>query len=333
MRFAARFAAAIVLLLPMLAGPAPRAAKADSPVTSEPLPSGDQLHQLFKDKQYTVLLQKLSRVLQLRGDAARVYDKIDLLLLKADTHLQLKEQSLAVAAASAAVKLIDEDHTDLKQAAVAKATEKLLKQTHGYTFTPRTAPRGQLPQPISLLDVDRRADCFAAMFNDAKFDIASKMRAAKSARTLLPIIEAIKAVAELRTLELAAYGKDEQSAAQLDGLANQAKDLMAKAVKDLKAQADKDHDRANDLLPVRVDTRVALTSTQLYYKKGLEGDMMRELNKIVADSEAIAEAAKQFADISKAAADGFGEVQDAAEKVAKSAKATLEDDYTGTYSK
>src|SRR5262249_50600237 len=150
---------------------------------------------------------------------------------------------------------------------------------------------------------------------------------------LVPIIDAIKAVGELRSLELAAYGKDEQSAAQLDGLANQAKDLMSKAVKELKAQADKDHDRANDVLPVRVDTRIAVTSTQLYYKKGLEGDMMRELNRIIADSEAIADAARQFADISKAAADGFGEVQEAAEKVAKSAKATLEDDYTGTYSK
>jgi hypothetical protein len=336
MRFAARFAAAaIVLLLPLLSGLAvPRAARADSPVAAaEALPSGEQLHQLFKDKQYAVLLQKLSRVLQLRGDAARTYDRIDLLLLKVEAHLQLKEQSLAIAAATAAVKAIDEDHTDLKQAAVARATEKLLKQTHGYTFTPRTAPRGQIPQPISLLDVDRRADCFAAMFNDAKFDIASKMRAAKSAKTLVPIIDAIKAVGELRTLELAAYGKDEQSVAQLDGLANQAKDLMAKAVKDLKAQADKDHDRANDVLPVRIDARVGASNAQLYYKKGLEGDMLRELNKIIAESEAIADAARQFADISKAAAEGFGEVQEAAEKVAKSAKATLEDDYTGTYSK
>jgi hypothetical protein len=133
--------------------------------------------------------------------------------------------------------------------------------------------------------------------------------------------------------DLAAYGKDEQSVAQLDGLANQAKDLMAKAVKDLKAQADKDHDRANDVLPVRIDARVGASSAQLYYKKGLEGDMLRELNKIIAESEAIADAARQFADISKAAAEGFGEVQEAAEKVAKSAKATLEDDYTGTYSK
>ena len=333
MRLAARLAAAIILLVSLSAGLHARTAKADAPASSDPLPTSDQLHQLFKDKQYASLLQKLSRVLQLHGDAARTYDRIDLLLLKADTHLQLKEQSLAITAATAAVRAIDEDRTDPRQAAIARSTEKLLKQTHGYTFTPRTAPRGQLPQPISLLDVDRRADCFAAMFNDAKFDIASKMRAAKSAKTLLPIIEAIKAVGELRTLELAAYGKDEQSAAQLDGLANQAKDMMAKAVKELKAQADKDHDRANEVLPVRVDARVGASTAQLYYKKGLEGDMMRELNKIIADCDAIADAAKQFADISKAAADGFGEVQEAAEKVSKSAKATLEDDYTGTYSK
>jgi hypothetical protein len=333
MRLGRRFAAAIILLL-LLASNAAGGAPKSEPPPPETLPTSEQLHQLFKDREYTPLLQKIARVLQLRGDAARPYDKVDLLLLKAETHLQLKEQSLAIAAASAAVKAIDPDQTDPKLAAVAHATEKLLRQTHGYTFTPRTAPRGQAPQAISLLDVDRRADCFAAMFNDAKAEIAAKVRAAKSAKTLLPIIEAIKAVSELRTLEMAAFGKDEQSTAQLDGLANQAKDMMAKAVKELKAQADKDHDRANDLLPVRIDPRTAGVSvTPIYYKKGLEGDMMRELKKVIADSEAIAEAAKQFADLSKSTADGFGEVEDAAEKVAKSAKATLDDDYTGTYTK
>ena len=50
-------------------------------------------------------------------------------------------------------------------------------------------------------------------------------------------------------------------------------------------------------------------------------------------SNRIAEAAKQFSEVSKSVADAFGEVEDAAEKVGKSAKATLDDDYTGTYTK
>ena len=37
----------------------------------EPLPKAEELHKLYTEKQYPVLLQKLARVLRLRGDAAR----------------------------------------------------------------------------------------------------------------------------------------------------------------------------------------------------------------------------------------------------------------------
>jgi hypothetical protein len=319
----------LIVLAALLAGGAARA----EPPAPEPLPTNDELHQMYKDQQYAPLLLKLARVMQLRGNAARPYDHVELLLLKTDTHLQMKEQALAVAAAAAAVKAID-DQTDPKLAATAKATEKLLRQSRNYAFTPRTAPRGQIPQPISVLDPDKRKDCFAAMFEDSRTEILAKVRVAKTARTLVPIIDAIKAVSDLRTLEMAAYGKDELSAAQLDGLSLQAKDLMSRAVKDLKDQADKCHDRANEVLPAQAPVGTGgIGGTQMYYKKGLYGTMYNDLKKIISQSEQIAEAAKQFADLSKATADGFGEVQDAAEKVAKSAKTTLEDDYSGTFTK
>jgi len=97
-------------------------------------------------------------------------------------------------------------------------------------------------------------------------------------------VDAVNAVAELRTLELAAYGKDEQSAAQLDGLALQAKDLMTRAVKDLKGQAEKCNQRANDLLPVQLNPNAGVASpVQLYYKKGLEANMQKELKGIISD--------------------------------------------------
>jgi hypothetical protein len=326
MRSAAMTAGMVIVLAMVVA------ARADTP-EPEALPTQDELHQLYKDKQYQPLLQKMARVLLLRGNAAKRYDRVDLLMLKGDTHLQLKEQSLAGNAYAAAVKEIN-DQTDAKEAAVAKATSLLFKKSRNYTFTPQTAARGQVPQPISVVDLDQRTVCFAAMFDDARVQIVSKVKAAKSSKTLQPIVDAVNAVAELRTLEMAAYGKDEQSAAQLDGLALQAKDLMTRAVKDLKSQAEKCNQRANDLLPVHLTQNSgAVSPEQLYYKKGLEGNMQRELKGIISDCDRIAEAAKQFSEVSKSVADAFGEVQDAAEKVAKAAKTTLEDDYTGTYTK
>ena len=88
-----------VLLLWVMVAPLNLAAD-----TPEPLATPEQLHQLFKDKDYSSVLQKLNRILQLRGDAARPYDQVELLLLKVATHLALKQQSLAMSAAEAAVK-------------------------------------------------------------------------------------------------------------------------------------------------------------------------------------------------------------------------------------
>src|SRR5689334_16922109 len=170
MRIAATMAAMLVLTL--CAG----VCRADTP--AEPIPTYDELEQLFKDQQYQPLLQKLSRVLVLKGDAARRYDRIKLLMLKGDTHLELKENSLAMAAYQSAVKAIDEQ-TDKRVAATARATELLVKRSRAFNFTPRTAPAGQIPQPISILDVAQRPACFAAMFEDGKADVNAKIRSGK----------------------------------------------------------------------------------------------------------------------------------------------------------
>src|SRR4051812_1399303 len=70
----------------------------------EALPSQADLHKLFKDGQYQPLLQKLSRVLQLKGAAAAPYDHVDLTVLRGETFLQLRQQSKAVEQFQAAMK-------------------------------------------------------------------------------------------------------------------------------------------------------------------------------------------------------------------------------------
>src|SRR5215203_3939895 len=63
----------------------PAPAKAQGPkspaadVNVAGLPTADELHQSFKDGNYKETLQKLSRVLALKGDAAKAYDRHDLL--------------------------------------------------------------------------------------------------------------------------------------------------------------------------------------------------------------------------------------------------------------
>lgn len=340
-----------VLLLWGVMGFTSRADKAP-----EPLPTIDELHQLFKDHDYPALLQKLNRVLQLRGDAAKPYDLIELNLLKVDAHLQLKELSLATSAATAAVRLIDEDRTPPKEAAVARATELMLQRSRAWAYTPRVFPAGHPPQPLGIVDPDARPAVFAAMFDDAKGGILAKVRAGKQSRTLGPIIDAVKAVSEMRTLELAAFGKDEQSAAQLNDLANAAHDVMAKAVKDMGDRQDKINAAANELLLVSnvssspygnttVGTGGGIRATvgtiggtvgggvDLYRKRGLSLQASQELRGIMSTSDQVEVVARQFVQVSKEAAPALKELQDAADKLGLAAKATLQDDYGGVFTK
>src|SRR5690349_9288162 len=56
----------------------------------DPLPTPEEIHQTFDQQQYPQVLQKLQRVLQLKGLAAKPYDRHDLLRLKGETHLRMK---------------------------------------------------------------------------------------------------------------------------------------------------------------------------------------------------------------------------------------------------
>src|SRR4051812_25775147 len=75
-------------------------------VAAEPeaLLTQQELHQLFDAGQYQPVLQKLARVLQLKGNAAAAYDHVDLYLLRGETFLQLKQQSQALASFQLAMK-------------------------------------------------------------------------------------------------------------------------------------------------------------------------------------------------------------------------------------
>src|SRR4051794_34839746 len=58
---------------------------------TEPLPTMQELQQLRDQKQWQPLLQKLGRVTQLKGNAGQSYDRYELLMMKGEAHLQLKQ--------------------------------------------------------------------------------------------------------------------------------------------------------------------------------------------------------------------------------------------------
>ena len=92
------------------AGAKPQAAGAGGTAgAADALPNADDVHQLFNDGKYKETLQKVARLLALKGDAAKAYDRHDLLVLKAESHLRQKEGPAAIAAYEQAAKEAPDD--------------------------------------------------------------------------------------------------------------------------------------------------------------------------------------------------------------------------------
>src|SRR5688572_22292419 len=163
----------------------------------ETLPTGEEIHELFDDGKYPEVLKKLSRVLALKGNAAKAYDRYDLLMLKGEAHLQTRAGS----AAMAAFKQAAEEAPDPQAASVARATERLVRRSKNLAYEPAVRdpdnPSRGAGEPIDIRDARRRRDALAALFADEMAAAAPRFKAARSSRTLPPIAEAISAAAGL----------------------------------------------------------------------------------------------------------------------------------------
>ena len=295
----------------------------------EPLPTQADLRQMFTDAQYQPLLLKIARVLQLKGDPAKAYDRVELLLIRADSLLELKQASSAIQAIGDAMKAID-DQTDPKLAAQVRATSVLYSRMKVYVFTPKTAPKGEAPKPISLTDLTLRKAAFTALLGDLKLDVNAKVKSAKAGKSLTPIMEAARAAGDLRAVEIMATGEETESQKAVDSMADIAKTLTADGVKDLERQAKVIDASANKQVQGMANKNSNGSTTYTYSKQGLTGQNTKDLKSIIDTCQKIQGIAKDFAAASKSSAAGFKEVQDAADAVLKAATLTLNADYRGT---
>ena len=72
---------------------------------NDALPTRTEMREAFDAGDYPRTLQQVARALAVKGDAARDYDRYDLLILKAEAHLRLKNTAAAAAAFDEAAKL------------------------------------------------------------------------------------------------------------------------------------------------------------------------------------------------------------------------------------
>jgi hypothetical protein len=212
--------------------PAPAAPLAPAtPSAGDALPTIEQLNAQLAEGKHQDVLKQVAKLLQLKGDAAKSYDRYDLLCLRGEAALRGKANSMAMEAFAQAARATE----DKDKQGVAKATELLIRRSKPLGYVPRAAAaaaptsRGVAPknagaepvavakstgggnQPIPIIESADRKRAFAAMLADEMAVVNPKVQAATKSESLPPVIEAVKSLGDLRGIEVAATGGSEQS--------------------------------------------------------------------------------------------------------------------------
>ena len=312
---------------PKPAAPRGGGAVAPSPkAVGEGAPSADDIKKLMDAGNYREALQKLSRALAVKGDAAKLYDRHELLRMKAEAHLALKDTASASSAFAAAAK----EATDDTAKAEDKASELVVKRSKNLTFTPKPGKKGEKAEPIDIATPDKRKAAYAALLAEEKAEAEPTLKAAKGSKTLPPIVDALKKIGDLRMLELAATGADAEASKLLEDLAGQAHKLMDGRVQDM-ADLVKDIDTAaNDVQPVRTPAQSVggrAVSYSSYKKRGLLTQDVKELKGVIAELKKIVPTARELAQALGEQGKQFEKVADDGEAVGNQAQKVLTTDY------
>lgn len=308
----------------------------------EALATQQDLHKLFEAGQYQPLLQKLTRVLQLKGNAAAAYDRVDLYVLRGEAFLQLKQQSRAMESFQLAAKELNTPSDPKAPARDAKLAEEqrravraitlLASRSTSFQYVPKTravaapgAPAAPTA-PISILDLTQRKAAYQALLTDVKAELAPKAKSATAGKTLVPVVDLVRQLGDLRAVEQAATGATTDTDKLLDELADHARGLMADEVDRLDKRTDRISTVANEHIPI-IDLSPSYNSGTRFKLKGLEVQDQKDLKEAIDTCGKIAAVAHDFADVGSASTAPFQKIQKDADKAGDKARDVLNTDY------
>jgi hypothetical protein len=247
------------------------------------LPATKEIAELIDARKYQPALAALARVLQLKGAAASRYDRHELLMLKAECLLQLRDQHNLLATLNSAAG----EAKSPAEEADAVALQELVGRSVRDLYTGKKDGAAH-----DILDRAHRTDAFAALWTDEFPPFESETGAAISGDALPAIFKSAKAVPVTRAVEFKATG----SSRRTDEIAGKLKERAAKLIDSVleKDGGIVDHISAEANRTVRVidsDTGRVLRT----YKKGLTMADPRVLGDVEADCSQIVTAAQDLA--------------------------------------
>ncbi len=156
-----------------------------------PLPLPGDLKQQVDAGEYRDALKGLSRVLDLKGAAAEPYNRFEMLTLRAECQLQLRQTAAALDSLTAAQKqAASQGNADGVGASLAFAD--LIQRSPALRYTPKASNGPLAKKPIDILDRSQRPQAYEALFADELTSAQQKVRQAETARQMPPILEAAK---------------------------------------------------------------------------------------------------------------------------------------------
>lgn len=290
----------------------------------------EELHRLVEEKQYSPALQKITASLALKGPAARMVNRYELFMLKAECHLQSKAIRLATDSYASAQKEATSDHDRL----IAAAHELLIKTSRAFAYTPKVVPGKARPAPIDILDLASRKKAFAAMLADQLTANDDKIRAAKTSGALPPIAQLFAPLATMQGLELSATGDDKQIKALRTELTDAAKKAVANALRTLSKRVSEIDKSANTFVETYqegVDAIGRPAMVKMYKKKGLTDEQTHELSDTNATCDKIPPALTELAKGLAAEDKTFDPFTEEASRIRRESDRLLDTDYLQTY--
>lgn len=279
------------------APPATRPIAPPPPAGKVPLPTMDELEHEFNTGDYKGTIRDLTRVLSLKGKAADGYDHYDLLMMRAETLLRLKDFPRAAAAFGDAAKAGESDE---KRVAAALAMQVLAGHVNRDLQYVPAKVRGKQPDPIDIIDPEHRKEAFVVLFHDEWESTEPLLKKARTSETLPPIGDALTAARNrhLQVLELAAEGKDEQFKAAMSDVKERAVALIGNALEKIARRADEIDAMANSTIrvPKTVINQFGQAEiAEITRRRGLSMGQTNELKALSNDCNRLQTAANQLA--------------------------------------
>jgi hypothetical protein len=300
---------------------------------SRELPSQEEIKAAFDAGEYRKTIQLATRALVLKPgtSAAAAYDRYELLMMRGEAYLHLKQNRSAGDSFAQAAKETKDD----QQAAVARAMQRTLKEARGTTVQRRgkSAVPGT-PDTADLLQPDQREAAFRIVYDNLKDSVEPKVKAASDAHTLPPIIDALTVLADLDDLAKAGAGGDSDLAASRQELGDRAHDLIARELDRMEKDVAEIKRSAETVVEQRSYATTSLQTGAGYdqylsIRRGLTNKDRTDLKDVMKTCEKIIPAAETIAKAASGSSKGADEIVNRTKDVGRAAQRVLDAKYEG----